>query len=270
MAGAGRAAGPGTASGRGPARGWPARPSGPAGRAPAGARRRRPSPRRLLDQQAQVGAPAPGRRFRPRRPLVEPRPGHPKPCARLHDRVARLLRVDELMASVHRYSWAKKAAAFPRNSAFIRSSWFSRSSSRSRARSETVSGGSSSACSTRYLFTQLPRVPSLIWISRATSAIDRDDSITILTASSLNSGVKLLRLLDTPKPPFRKATYRLPCPEFGRLADAMVGDGEVVQTEAGAWSTREMLRTEAEVLDWAERMRAAPDPPRPSKAQVWQ
>ena len=57
---------------------------------------------------------------------------------------------------------------------------------------------------------QFPRVPSLIWISRATSAIDRDDSMTILTASSLNSGVKLLRLLDTPKPPFRKGTYLAP------------------------------------------------------------
>jgi hypothetical protein len=34
--------------------------------------------------------------------------------------------------------------------------------------------------------------------------------MTILTASSLNSGVKLLRLLDTPKPPFRKGTYLAP------------------------------------------------------------
>src|SRR5580693_8405327 len=66
-----------------------------------------------------------------------------------------------------------------------------RSSSRSRARSFTVSGGSSPACSRRYMLTQLPRVPSLIPSSFATRAIGRDVSITIFTASSLNSGEKL-------------------------------------------------------------------------------
>src|SRR3954463_4203170 len=45
----------------------------------------------------------------------------------------------------------------------------------------------------RYLCTQLPRVPSCTCISRATSAIGRDVSITIFTASSLNSGVNFLR-----------------------------------------------------------------------------
>src|SRR4051794_41249536 len=39
--------------------------------------------------------------------------------------------------------------------------------------------------------TQLPRVPSLMPSSFATRAIGRDVSITILTASSLNSGEKL-------------------------------------------------------------------------------
>src|SRR5438046_8731883 len=39
--------------------------------------------------------------------------------------------------------------------------------------------------------TQLPRVPSLIPSSFATRAIGRDASITIFTASSLNSGEKL-------------------------------------------------------------------------------
>src|SRR5947199_10840717 len=39
--------------------------------------------------------------------------------------------------------------------------------------------------------TQLPRVPSLIPSSFATRAIGRDDSITIFTASSRNSGEKL-------------------------------------------------------------------------------
>src|SRR5208282_1868936 len=43
----------------------------------------------------------------------------------------------------------------------------------------------------RYMPTQLPRVPSLIPSSFATRAIGRDVSITIFTASSLNSGEKL-------------------------------------------------------------------------------
>src|SRR5690349_8674786 len=77
------------------------------------------------------------------------------------------------------------------NSSSIFSSRVSRSSSRSRARSFTVSGGSSPACSRRYMPTQLPRVPSLIPSSFATRAIGRDVSITIFTASSLNSGEKL-------------------------------------------------------------------------------
>src|SRR5271169_2817767 len=66
-----------------------------------------------------------------------------------------------------------------------------RSRSRSGERSFTVSGGSSPACSRRYMPTQLPRVPSLIPSSFATRAIGRDVSITIFTASSLNSGEKL-------------------------------------------------------------------------------
>src|SRR5450755_576431 len=41
------------------------------------------------------------------------------------------------------------------------------------------------------MLTQLPRVPSLIPSSFATLAIGRDVSITIFTASSLNSGEKL-------------------------------------------------------------------------------
>src|SRR5216683_5667429 len=42
------------------------------------------------------------------------------------------------------------------------------------------------------MLTQLPRVPSLIPSSFATRAIGREVSITIFTASSLNSGEKLL------------------------------------------------------------------------------
>src|SRR5258705_5549329 len=80
---------------------------------------------------------------------------------------------------------------FFRKSFSIFSSRVSRSSSRSRARSFTVSGGSSPACSRRYMPTQLPSLPSLIPSSFATLAIGRDVSITIFTASSLNSGEKL-------------------------------------------------------------------------------
>src|SRR6185369_17379037 len=171
-----------------------------------------------LDEGGESLPAARGRRGRPVVPLVEPGGGHGQPLAHLHDRVLRLLRIDELVLRAHRYSWAKKAAAFPRNSALMRSSRFSRSSSRSRARSETDSGGFSSACSTRYLFTQFPSVPSLTWISRATSAIARDDSITIFTASSLNSGLNLRRRSRNDQPPFRTGPYWVRCPECGRLA----------------------------------------------------
>ncbi|HEX2806737.1 MAG TPA: hypothetical protein VHN80_11260, partial [Kineosporiaceae bacterium] len=59
--------------------------------------------------------------------------------------------------TAHRYSWAKKAAAFPKNSVFIRNSRTSRSSSRSRARSETLNAGSSSTCSTSVLVHPVPQ-----------------------------------------------------------------------------------------------------------------
>src|SRR3954468_3908810 len=173
-----------------------------------------------LDQRGKIGAAAGGGRGRSVAPLVEPRRRHSGPRAHVAHGVVVLLRVDELVACAHRYSWAKKAAAFPRNSAFMRSSRFSRSSSRSRARSETVSGGSSSACSVRYLCTQLPRVPSCTWISRATSAIGRDVSITIFTASPLNSGVNFLRRSGTATPPFQTEPYRVRCPESARLPNS--------------------------------------------------
>src|ERR1019366_2892777 len=105
--------------------------------------------------------------------------------------VSRILRVNEPESLGHRRSRAKYAAAFFRNSSSILCSRVSRSSSRSRARSFTVSGGSSPACSRRQALTQLPRVPSLMPSSFATLAIGRDVSITIFTASSLNSGEKL-------------------------------------------------------------------------------
>src|SRR5271169_3990569 len=92
------------------------------------------------------------------------------------------------------------AAAFFMNSSSIFSSRVSRSSSRNRARSFTDSGGSSPACSRRYMPTQLPRVPSLIPSSFATRAIGRDVSITIFTASSLNSGEKFFFGRDKTSP----------------------------------------------------------------------
>src|SRR5690348_5100250 len=61
--------------------------------------------------------------------------------------------------------------------------------------------------------TQLPRVPSLIPSSFATLAIGRDVSITIFTASSLNSGEKLFfgrgKHFTFPDSP----SYWMDCPE---------------------------------------------------------
>src|SRR5438093_12350615 len=61
--------------------------------------------------------------------------------------------------------------------------------------------------------TQLPRVPSLIPSSFATLAIGRDVSITIFTASSLNSGEKLFlgrgNYFTFPDGP----SYWMDCPE---------------------------------------------------------
>src|SRR5258708_1624712 len=89
-------------------------------------------------------------------------------------------------------SRARGTPAFFRKVFSISSSRFCRSSSRSRARSDTCSGGSSSACFSRYALTQLPREVSLIPSSRATSAIARDVSTTRRAASSRNSGEYVL------------------------------------------------------------------------------
>src|SRR5664280_523402 len=131
-----------------------------------------------MARPAELGPAGVCRRARPAAPFIERGGGHGHPLAHLHDRVQCLLRVDELVLTAHRYSWAKKAAAFPKNSVFIRNSRTSRSSSRSRARSATLNAGSSSTCSTRSLFSQFPRVPSLTCMSRAISVIGSDVSIT--------------------------------------------------------------------------------------------
>src|SRR5713226_5516587 len=63
------------------------------------------------------------------------------------------------------------------------------------------------------MLTQLPSVPSLIPSSFATRAIGRDVSITIFTASSLNSGEKLFfgrgNYFTFPDGP----SYWMDCPE---------------------------------------------------------
>src|SRR3974390_3270635 len=77
--------------------------------------------------------------------------------------------------------------------------------------------------------TQLPRVPSLIPSSFAALAIGRDVSITIFTASSLNSGEKLFlgrgNYFTFPDGP----SYWMDCPE---------GSGHLRLGTAGtAWRT---------------------------------
>jgi hypothetical protein len=66
-----------------------------------------------------------------------------------------------------------RISTFFRNAFSISSSRLRRSSSRSRARSDNSSGGSSSACSSRYFRTHLPTVVSFRPYSRATCAIGR-------------------------------------------------------------------------------------------------
>lgn len=111
-------------------------------------------------------------------------------------------------------AWAG-ALAFPGNSLFNRSSWFSRSNSRNRALSDIDNGGSSPACATRYFATQLPNVVSFTPISRATSAIGCDDSMTSFTASSLNSGEYVVRRSGTFHPLHSSRPYKGRCPNLG-------------------------------------------------------
>src|SRR4029077_16798755 len=177
-----------------------------------------------LDESGQPSPTARRRRGRAIPPGVEARGRNLQPRAHLHDRVVCLFRVDERVLLAHRYSWAKKAAAFPRNSVFIRNSRFSRSSSRSRARSGRVNGGSSSACSAPYVFIQFPSVPPCTPISRATSAIGREVSTTRRTASDLNSGVNFRRYSSMDTPLFRTGLDGICYPKCGRHASPSMGD----------------------------------------------
>src|SRR5665811_2116497 len=96
---------------------------------------------------------------------------------------------------------------FLRKLTSIASSRLVRSNPRSRARSCTSRSGSSSACSRRYLLTQLVNVPSFMACSRATCAAGRDVSMTNLTNSSLNSG-EYCFLLCVILVPFRSDPHR--------------------------------------------------------------
>src|SRR5260370_32316552 len=89
--------------------------------------------------------------------------------------------------------------------------------------------------------TQLPRVPSLTPSSFATLAIGRDVSITIFTASSLNSGEKLFfgrgNYFTFPDGP----SYWMDCPEgsghlrgHGELPPVLAAGGAQAAGRAGA------------------------------------
>src|SRR5436189_1832489 len=87
--------------------------------------------------------------------------------------------------------------------------------------------------------TQLPRVPSLIPSSFATLAIGRDVSITIFTASSLNSGEKLFlgrgNYFTFPDGP----SYWMDCPEGSGHLNGQARDA---WRDAGWWMRRCCLR----------------------------
>src|SRR6266699_5018930 len=92
---------------------------------------------------------------------------------------------------------------------------------------------------------QLPRVPSLIPSSFATLAIGRDVSITIFTASSLNSGEKLFlgrgNYFTFPDGP----SYWTDCPESsGHL---MPTSRSQVAFMRGAWTA---VRRIVAPVDW--------------------
>src|SRR6266487_6258178 len=94
--------------------------------------------------------------------------------------------------------------------------------------------------------TQLPRVPSLIPSSFATLAIGRDVSITIFTASSLNSGEKLFlgrgNYFTFPDGP----SYWMDCPEgLGHLR--RVFGGSVVCRCRSRWRGERHVRRRGRV-----------------------
>src|SRR5690625_2981639 len=130
-------------------------------------------------------------------PRVVAGPSDAQHAGHEHDREVGLLLLDELIHLDQACVFAKKAAAFFKNSFSSFSCRFDSSSSSIRARSFGESAVSGSGFWARYFVTQLPSVPSLISNSRATSAIARSDSITSCTASALNCLLNLRRLVDT-------------------------------------------------------------------------
>src|SRR4051794_16945753 len=147
----------------------------------------------LRDLDLQRPPAGPGRRLGPVGPGVVARPRHAQQPAHERDVVIVLLRADQRAALGYGCVRAKKAAAFFRNSFSIRSRRISSSISFTRARSTGVRSVVGSGFSRRQIFTQLPRVPSLIPKSRPTSAIGLPVSSTICTASALNCGLNFLR-----------------------------------------------------------------------------
>src|SRR5699024_7094596 len=130
-------------------------------------------------------------------PRVVAGPSDAQHAGHEHDREVGLLLLDELIHLDQACVFAKKAAAFFKNSFSSFSCRFDSSSSSIHARSFGESAVSGSGFWARYFVTQLPSVPSLISNSRATSAIARSDSITSCTASALNCLLNLRRLVDT-------------------------------------------------------------------------
>src|SRR5664279_4106671 len=90
-------------------------------------------------------------------------------------------------------------------------------------------------------------------MSRATSAIGRDVSITIFTASSLNSCVNFLRRSGILHPPFRAGLYWIRCPESPRHARdsaVLVPSRRAEDLYAGWWQLINGLGAVPRVLVW--------------------
>src|SRR6266700_562590 len=136
------------------------------------------------------------RRQPPSGPPVEPGPGHPQRPAGCRVRDAVLLPLGDDKAG-HGYrptaSCTQRATERLSTSHLMASSAFSLRSRASSARSSSLSAPSRSPRRRRSVFTQFPRVPSLIPRSRATCAIGLPVSRTSRTAPSLKYASNFLR-----------------------------------------------------------------------------
>src|SRR5674476_1658414 len=193
----------------------------------------------VVDHDAQLGPPPGHDRGRPRHPLVETRHRYRQPDTHQPHRVSGAaihiasgpLRVDELIPRAHRYSLAKKAAAFPKNSFSNFNSRTSRSNCASRARSVIDNGSSTCGFATRYAATHDRNVSVPTPFSRATcdTVFVACWSKNALTICSLNSGLNRPRLLTIITNPFPECLYWIQTPEgAGHLSPAggeWVGSG---------------------------------------------